>query len=231
AIGVPEGGFPEALRLRILGADAPPPATEPASATMKPYDFDAAHDTLSKLTTRSISDRLLVSYALYPKVVRAYLDYRKDHGNTTVLDTETFLYGLDPDREIFVDIEPGKSLIVVRTAVSELRPDQTREVHFMLNGHPRTAVVPDRASAVDTPQRRKADPTLDHELGAPMPGTLLSVEVSVGDSIQEGQALAVVEAMKLETTVRASTRGTLAESLIKPGERVEAGDLLFVIDV
>ncbi len=227
-IGLPEGGFPADLRRRVLGADEPLP-TEIASSNLPDFDFNKARADLERLTDAPVTPTLEVSYALYPKVIRDYLAYRTTHGNTAVLDTETFLYGLDPDREVLLDIEPGKTLVVVRRAVGELRDDFTREVHFMLNGQHRSVVVPDRSAAPDAPTRRKADPTLPHHIPAPMPGAVLSVAVQLGQHVTEGQPLAIVEAMKLETTVRATLTGTVTELVVAPGARVEAGDLLVVL--
>jgi pyruvate carboxylase len=231
ALGVPEGGFPAALRSRVLGADAPPPATEPASAHLPPFDFDAAVEELEAITHREITDTLAVSYALYPKVIKDYLAYCDLYGNTSVLDTETFLYGLDTEREIFIDIEPGKRLVVEVTAVGEPRADFTREVHFMINGQPRVSVVDDRSLGGDKPDRRKADPQRPGEIGAPMPGNVLEVSVAAGDAVKEGDALGVVEAMKLETTVRAPHDGVVAEVLATAGDRVQGGDLIFVVEM
>ena len=177
----------------------------------------------------AVTDQLAVSYALYPKVIKDYLRYRADYGDTSVLDTETFLYGLTPNREILVSIEPGKTLVVSLSAVGELREDSTRVVHFELNGQPRRVQVTDLSVASDTPKRPKADPTATGQIGAPMPGNLLSVQVAVGDAVAEGDPLGVVEAMKLETTIRASTTGVIEQILVQAGERVEGGDLLFVI--
>lgn len=229
AIGVPEGGFPEAVRARILGPDAPPAPTEPASAHMAPYDFEQAQHTLEALTELPITDTLVVSYALYPKVIKDYLAYRAKHGDTSVLDTETFLYGLEPDRELMVEIEPGKALVIMLNAIGELREDNTRQVLFMLNGQPRTVIIKDRNAGGDEPERPKADPTQPGQIGAPMPGNLLSLAVSVGDAVEAGQAIAVVEAMKLETTVRAPVDGAIQALHVQPGQKVEAGDLMIVV--
>jgi pyruvate carboxylase len=172
----------------------------------------------------------VVSYALYPKVIKGWLEHHREHGDTSVLDTETFLYGLQSGREILVQIEPGKSLVVERVAIGELRPeDKTREVFFMLNGQPRSAVVLDLSAGGDEASSRRADPTDPKQIGAPMPGTVIALEVSVGDQVQEGQSLGVVEAMKLETAVRAPISGTVKEIAASVGQRVESGDLLLVL--
>ena len=68
-------------------------------------------------------------------------------------------------------------------------------------------------------------------LSAPMPGKLLSFMVKVGDKVQAGQALAVMEAMKMEHTVSAPAAGCVAELLFAPGEQVAEGAPLLRLDV
>ena len=228
-IGVPEGGFPEALRARVLGDDAPAPKAV-AEAVLPDYPFEDKRKELERLYEGTIDDELEVSYALYPQVIKDYLEYRQAHGDPSVLDTETFLYGLDANREILIDIEPGKTLVVERTAIGELREDKTREVHFTLNGQPRSVLVTDKSAAEDRPKRRKADPTNPLQVGAPMPGSVLKVAVKPADAVSEGQSLGVVEAMKLETAVRAPKAGRVVEVLVVEKDKVEAGDLLFVLE-
>ena len=67
-------------------------------------------------------------------------------------------------------------------------------------------------------------------LTAPMPGKLLSFAVKVGDKVSAGQALAVMEAMKMEHTVAAPADGTVAELLYAPGDQVSEGAPLLRLD-
>jgi 3-methylcrotonyl-CoA carboxylase alpha subunit len=67
-------------------------------------------------------------------------------------------------------------------------------------------------------------------LSAPMPGKLLSFAVKVGDTVKAGQALAVMEAMKMEHTVAAPSDGTVAELLYAPGDQVHEGAPLLRLD-
>lgn len=227
SIGTPEGGFPDDLKQRVLGdSDV---ETSLKSDDLPPFDFDAERAALEALTDQPIDDHLVVSGALYPNVIRDYLKYRDDHGNTAVFDTETFLYGLQPGQEIVVDIEPGKSLVVMLNAVSELRDDMQREVHFMLNGQPRSVLVPDKRASVGQAKREQADKSNPLHIGAPMPGSLLSLNVGVGDSVDEGDVLAVCEAMKLETSLRAPQAAVVERIVLQAGEKVESGDLLLVL--
>ncbi len=60
-------------------------------------------------------------------------------------------------------------------------------------------------------------------LTAPMPGKVVSFSVKVGDAVKKGQALAVMEAMKMEHTIAAPVDGTVAELLFAPGDQVTEG--------
>ena len=63
-------------------------------------------------------------------------------------------------------------------------------------------------------------------LKAPMPGLIVRVNVQVGDSVQPGQSLVVMEAMKMENELRASAAATVKAVLVQPGTAVEKGALL-----
>jgi len=65
---------------------------------------------------------------------------------------------------------------------------------------------------------------------APMQGTIVEVLVAVGDTVEAGQGVCVLEAMKMENLVQAERAGTVTEVRIVPGDNVGAGDVLAVID-
>ena len=65
---------------------------------------------------------------------------------------------------------------------------------------------------------------------APMQGTIIEVLVAVGDAVEAGQALCVLEAMKMENQVDAERTGTVSEVRVAPGDNVGAGDVMFVIE-
>jgi len=67
-------------------------------------------------------------------------------------------------------------------------------------------------------------------LVAPMPGTVLAVHAAAGDTVNAGQLLMIVEAMKMEHRITAPRAGTLREVRAQPGDQVSGGDLLAVID-
>ena len=66
---------------------------------------------------------------------------------------------------------------------------------------------------------------------ASMPGKIIELRVQVGDRVQEGDTVLVLEAMKMEHPMRATEEGTVAQVLVEEGEQVEGGALLLVVEV
>ena len=137
---------------------------------------------------------------------------------------------MEPGQEISIDLERGNTLIVSFVALSETHDDGTRTVFFELNGQPRSVVVADRSHVALRPPQRKAEADNDHHVGAPMPGTVATVAVSAGQKISKGHTLLTLEAMKMETSIRADIDATVKEVLVKPGLQVDAKDLLVVLE-
>jgi len=68
------------------------------------------------------------------------------------------------------------------------------------------------------------------ECRAPLPGSVTRVLVSAGDSVAQGDALVVLEAMKMEHTLRADGAGTVAQVVCAPGQQVDVNDLLVALE-
>lgn len=66
-------------------------------------------------------------------------------------------------------------------------------------------------------------------IAVPMQGTIVRVEVAVGDTVTAGQVVCVLEAMKMENNVAADVAGTVAELKVEAGQAVGAGDVAVVI--
>ena len=114
-------------------------------------------------------------------------------------------------------------------AFLDAHEDGTRTVFFELNGQPRSVKVPDRSQVALKPPRRKADAGNANHVGAPMPGTVATIAVSQGGRVARGDVLLTIEAMKMETSVRADRDATVAEVVARPGETIDAKDLLVVL--
>jgi acetyl-CoA/propionyl-CoA carboxylase, biotin carboxylase, biotin carboxyl carrier protein len=68
------------------------------------------------------------------------------------------------------------------------------------------------------------------QVAVPMQGTIVKVLVAVGDSVDEGQTVCVLEAMKMENNIAADKAGTIAEVKVEAGQSVGSGDVVVVID-
>jgi pyruvate carboxylase len=223
-LGQPYGGFPEALQRKVLkGAK---PLRQRPGAELPPADLAAERERVQQKLPRPVTDDDLASYLMYPKVWFDYVDERLQYGDVSILPTPVFFYGMEPGQEISVDLERGKTLIVRYVASSETHEDGTRTVFFELNGQPRSVRIADRSKVAKQPPPRKADLGNPKHVGAPMPGTIATVSVSVGQKVARGDLLVTIEAMKMETAVRSDSEGEIAEVLARPKQRVDAKDLL-----
>jgi oxaloacetate decarboxylase alpha subunit len=80
------------------------------------------------------------------------------------------------------------------------------------------------AAAVASPS-----PSALHPLSAPLAGNIFHVNVIVGDQVEAGDVIVVLEAMKMETEVRAQRSGKVAEVMVKVGDKVAVGDPLISV--
>jgi len=67
-------------------------------------------------------------------------------------------------------------------------------------------------------------------VSVPMPGKIIAVLVAIGDAVEMGQGLVIVEAMKMENEVRSPISGEVKEIKVKPGDTVEGGALLVIVE-
>ena len=210
-LGTPPGGFPAELREAVL--KGLPRVEGRASASLAPFDLAGLQKSLGAKLGRELRRDEAISAALYPRVMDDYFDAQARYEDVSILDTPTYFYGLEVGQEIFVELEPGKTLVVGLSAVG--RPDEKgmRTVYFELNGHARQVSVRDRSHAVAVAEARKAERGNPEHVGASMPGTVVAVHTKAGDRVDAGAPLVTLEAMKMETVVRAPRAGAVKELL------------------
>ena len=104
------------------------------------------------------------------------------------------------------------------------------KVYFELNGQPRAVRVPNRAVKATTAAKPKADISNPNHIGAPMPGSIASVAVSVGQAVKAGDMLLTIEAMKMETGLHADRDATVKAVHVSPGTQIDAKDLLIELE-
>ncbi|CAH4031736.1 unnamed protein product [Pieris brassicae] len=228
AIGIPYGGFPEPLRSKIL-KDMPRIEGRPGQE-LPSLDFGKLKKDIQE-TYSDVSDQDVMSAAMYPQVANDYFRIRDKYGPVKHLDTKTFLVGPDVGETIEVKIERGKTLDIKTLAVSnEMTAAGEREVFFELNGQLRSVFIRDEKASQEMKIHPKAVKGDKSQVGAPMPGTVLTIKVKEGDKVDKGQAIAVLSAMKMEMIVQAPQAGIIKSVAITNGQKLEGDDLICTIE-
>ncbi|AOE50010.1 acetyl/propionyl/methylcrotonyl-CoA carboxylase subunit alpha [Kangiella sediminilitoris] len=101
--------------------------------------------------------------------------------------------------------------------------DDDKNLHVFVNGNYQILEKVERGQAGESEEAGGS-------LTAPMPGTVIEVKVSEGDTVEAGQPLIILEAMKMEHTINAPTAGTVAEVLYGAGDLVNDGAELLILD-
>ena len=224
-LGRPHGGWPEGIRRKVLKGEEPRD-TRPGE-TLPAVDLESLRKKLSAdLNGFVVDDEDLAGYLMYPKVFLDYMGRHRLYGPVRVLPTHTFFYGMEPGEGISAEIDPGKTLEIRLSAVSETGDDGEVKVFFELNGQPRVVRVANRAVKARTIARLKAEEGNPAHLGAPMPGAVATVAVAAGQKVRPGDLLLTIEAMKMETGLHADREAVVVAVHVQPGSQIEAKDLL-----
>ena len=170
-----------------------------------------------------------ISWCLYPKVVEEFYRHRQEYGYIMRMGSHVFFNGMALGETNKINIEDGKTLVIKYLGLGDLNEDGTRNVQFELNGMRREVAVPDKSAQVQVDQVTLADPEDKSQVGASIPGMVSKVNVKPGDTVEENQVLAVIEAMKMETSVVARMAGTVEAVHVQEGDNVKAGQLLFTV--
>ena len=229
-LGQPDGGWPADVQNVVLGNRKP--TTKRPGELAEPIDLEATRVALSNKLGRNATDDDLYSHLMYPQVFDDFMAFRSKYDDLSGLPTSAFFYGLQIGEEIEIEIDTGKILIIKLISIGEADSAGRRALFYELNGMPRESIVTDNSlKSVSIASRLKGIPNEPYEASAPMLGMVTEVAVSLGQEVKFGDKLVVLEAMKMLTTVSASSDGVVSEILVQKGDRVESDDLLIRLTV
>ncbi|QNF93064.1 pyruvate carboxylase [Janibacter sp. YB324] len=214
-LGDPPGGWPEPFRSKALEGRREHPPTADLTPEQEQALRDAPRETLNEL--------------LFPGPTQEMRTARASFGDTSVLDTGLFLHGLEQGRDDEVEIEPGKTLTIGLSSVSEPDEHGMRTVMGTVNGQLRPVQVRDRGVDAEVVAAEKADPGASGQVAAPFAG-VVTVQVAEGDEVEAGATVATIEAMKMEAGITTPVAGTVRRLAVGARQQVEGGDLLVVVE-
>ncbi|GAB4395980.1 MAG: pyruvate carboxylase [Microscillaceae bacterium] len=227
-LGQPFGGFPEALQ-KIILKDQPALSGKP-NEHLPAVDFEKAWQTFEAQFGKEYEFEDLLSYLLYPKVFEEYHQFIQDFGDVSFIPTTAFFYGLRTGEEILIRLDEGKILIIKLLFISEPNENGQRTVTFELNGQVRQLRVNDQKAQVKKVLNQKAQAQNPAHVGAPLPGRLAEISVKAGEMVKENSPLFVIEAMKMESIIRATRAGKVARIVLEKGSLVEQDDLVMELE-
>lgn len=227
-LGIPEGGFPEDITKKAL-KDESPIAGRPG-AHLPPVDLVAEKENLEAYLGYEITAEDLASYLMYPAVFKEFKVHQEKFGNVANIPSKVFFYGPEKDTYHTIELDKGKDLLIKLLAISLPDAAGCCNVFFELNGETRAFSVQKKDLISDLPLREKREKGNPYQVAAMMPGVVGMLHVKVGDIVKEGDAIVTLEAMKMETTLRAEASGAIERVLVVKGDVVEAEDLLVEID-
>lgn len=226
-MGQPAWGFPKDLQKIVLKGEEP--ISVRPGALLPPADFEAAKEHLCKVCGHEPSERDVISWLTYPKVLEDYFKNRAEYGYLTRLGSHVYFHGLAVGETNRVNIEDGKTLVIKYLGLGDANEDGTRVVQFELNGMRREINVLDKHAKASVHAVEKADPDDPMQVGASIPGAVSKVLVKKGDEVKENDVLLIIEAMKMETSVVARADGVVGEVKVEAGDSVVAGQLLMTL--
>ena len=215
-LGEPPGGFPEPFRARAVAGRT----WEPRSEALAPADEDG----LAGDDRRATLNRLL-----FPGPSASQLEHRDRYSDLSVLPSPLFWYGVDPrGDDVAIELGPGVRLLVGVNAIGEADEEGMRSVIFRVNGQSRPLETRDRSVASDRQEAERVDPSRPGHVGAPFRG-VVTPSVAVGDAVSAGDTVAVIEAMKMESSISAPIDGVVDRLVAPSGISMEGGDLILEI--
>lgn len=225
-MGQPMGGFPKKLQELVLKGEEP--ITCRPGELLPDEDFDKIRVYLKDKYDIVADKKEVLSYALYPDVFEGFIKYTNEFGDLSRMGSDVYFHGLYQGETCEVAVAEGKAFMIKLLHVGKLDSEGNKTLVFEVDGNRREIKIKDKnnKSVSKFNATEMADPSNPAEVGAPIPGNVISILVAEGDQVIENQPLMIVEAMKMETRVTASMAGVVESINVKEGQQVKAGELL-----
>jgi len=217
-LGELPGGWPEPFRTKVLAGRTVKIGMEPIS------EADQVALDGTPLERRDALNRLL-----FPAPTKIFAQGRETYGDLSKVDTVDYLYGLRHGAEHVVEVSKGVDLYVGLEAIGEPDNKGIRTVMTILNGQLRPVFVRDLSITVDSKTAEKADASRPGSIAAPFSG-VVTLQIAEGEAVVAGQAVASIEAMKMEAAITTPVAGVVRRVAIPVTQQVDAGDLLVEVD-
>ncbi|MCQ2547518.1 MAG: pyruvate carboxylase [Clostridia bacterium] len=228
-IGQPYGGFNKDIQDLVLKGKEP--ITVRPGELLEDEDFDAIKKLLKDELDMDATEQDLVSYAIYPKVFMDYCKKVKKEGSFRHMGSDVFFHGLKVGELCTVEDGTGKKYMVRLEEIGEPTNEGTRDVVFEIDGNRRIVTIKDESleGLTQGTSTLLADEENPFEVGSNIPGNIIKVLVKEGDKVAEGDPVAVVEAMKMETNILATATGEVEKVYVSEGQKVKAGEMIVKI--
>ncbi|WP_430866743.1 pyruvate carboxylase [Demequina aurantiaca] len=219
-LGTPPGGWPEPFRTKALKGRT--------FETKSPVLTDEDNEALAQ--SGEVRRRRL-NHLLFPGPAKEFDASVERYGDISVIDTFHYLYGINADsgEEVTVDLERGVRMIATLEALGEPDDHGERTAMFNYNGSIRPVQVRDESASVDVVAREKADANNDGSIASPFSGAV-TASVEVGAQVEAGATVAVIEAMKMESSITTPVAGKVTRIALSGTETLAGGDLVVVVE-
>ena len=161
---------------------------------------------------------------------RVFEDYvksiRKD-GNLRYMGSDIFFHSLQEGEVCEVKLGEGKVLMIKLQEVRSVDSEGFREAVFEVDGNRRIIKIKDNdvtGHSYNSVLYANEDDPL--EVGANIPGNIIKVLVSEGETVAEKQPIAIIEAMKMQTNILATASGVVEKIYVSEGQQVKAGEMV-----
>ena len=228
-LGQPTGGFPKKVRTAILKGEEY--SESRPGESIPNIKFKPEIEKLKNQLGDDVAEKDLVSYLLYPKVFEDFYNHKKKFGDVSLLPTKTFYYGMESGEQITVKSVEGKLYQIKLLGIGEVESEGNIPFLFEVNGHPRPVRVKDSSIETVKEQRIKANSENKNEIGSPLAGKVMKIFIDEGAKVSSGEPLFIIEAMKMQTNIKAEVSGEVEKIYIKESENTEAGDLIMKLKI